>query len=160
MYRSIELKTHASIEPVVTTGSRVIFMNASTFTIGQLAVRANCKVETVHYYEKSGLMPNPPRSSGGHRIYGFTHAKRLKFIRRSRELGFSIEQIRTLLRFIDEPDHSCGEVKVVATAQAREVQLKIDDLKRLKSALDKMVSQCKGENYPAEDCAIIDSLYV
>jgi MerR family mercuric resistance operon transcriptional regulator len=135
-------------------------MLTERFTIGQLATQISCKVETVHYYEKSGLMPNPPRTTGGHRIYDLKHAKRLKFIRRSRELGFSIAQIKTLLRFIDEPNHSCGEVKTVATAQAREVQQKIDDLKRLKSALDKMVSQCKGESYPANDCPIIDALYI
>ena len=134
-------------------------MQSANYTIGQLAKHANCKVETVRYYEKSGLMPLPPRSRGGHRIYDFNHAKRLRFIRRSRELGFSIEQIKTLLRFIDEPDHSCGEVKTVALAQASEVQQKIDDLIRLKSALGKMVSQCKGKSYPADDCPIIDALY-
>ncbi len=134
-------------------------MQSANYTIGRLAKHANCKVETVHYYEKSGLMPMPPRSRGGHRIYDFNHAKRLRFIRRSRELGFSIEQIKTLLKFIDEPNHSCGEVKTVALAQASEVQQKIDDLIRLKSALDKMVSQCKGKRYPANDCPIIDALY-
>ncbi len=133
-------------------------MPTERLTTGQLATLTGCRVETVHYYEKSGLMPNPPRTDGGHRIYNLTHAKRLKFIRRSRELGFSIAQIKNLLGFIDEPNHSCGEVKAVATAQAREVQQKIDDLKGLKSALDKMVSQCKGENYPANDCPIIDAL--
>ena len=134
-------------------------MLTERLTIGQLARQTGCKVETVHYYEKSGLMPDPPRTTGGHRIYDLTHARRLKFIRRSRELGFAIAQIRTLLGFIDEPNHSCGDVKMVATAQAHEVQQKIDDLKRLKSALDTMVSQCKGENYPADDCPIIDALY-
>lgn len=134
-------------------------MNAITYTVGQLAKQANCKVETVHYYEKSGLMPEPPRSVGGHRIYSVDHAKRLIFIRRSRELGFSIEQIKSLLKFIDEPDHSCGEVKAVASAQSLEVQRKIDDLIRLKSALDSMVKQCKGANYPIDKCPIIDALY-
>jgi MerR family mercuric resistance operon transcriptional regulator len=134
-------------------------MQPATFTIGRLARQGNCKPETVHYYEKSGLMPKPPRSAGGHRLYDLTHAKRLKFIRRCRELGFGLGQVRGLLAFIDEPDHSCGEVKAVAVAQAREVQGKIDDLQRLKQALDIMVSQCKGKNYPTEDCPIIDALY-
>ncbi len=134
-------------------------MQISTFSIGQLARQANCKTETVHYYEKSGLMPEPPRSEGGHRIYALEHAKRLKFIRRCRELGFSLDQIRTLLSFIDEPNHSCGEVKGVAIAQSREVQGKIDDLIRLKQALDTMVNQCKGTNYPIDKCPIIDALY-
>ena len=135
-------------------------MHFTPLSIGRLARQANCKVETVHYYEKTGLMPKPPRSAGGHRIYDISHAKRLKFIRRCRELGFSIEQIKTLLIFIDEPNHSCGEVKSVALAQSKEVQAKIDDLKRLKMALDTMVAQCKGKNYPVEECPIIDALYL
>ena len=134
-------------------------MQTETFTIGQLARQANCKTETVHYYERAGLLPKPPRSAGGHRIYDLTNAKRLKFIRRCRELGFSLNQIRVLLSFIDEPDHSCGEVKTVALAQSNEVQEKIDDLIRLKQALDTMVNQCKGKNYPIEKCPIIDALY-
>jgi MerR family mercuric resistance operon transcriptional regulator len=134
-------------------------MQSTTFAVGQLARQANCKTETVHYYEKSGLMPKPPRSAGGHRIYDLEHAKRLKFIRRCRELGFSLEQIRTLLSFIDEPDHSCGEVKAVAIKQSTEVQEKINDLIRLKQALDTMVKQCKGTSYPIDKCPIIDALY-
>lgn len=135
-------------------------MNSPQFSIGQVAGRAGCKVETVHYYEKTGLMPNPPRTEGGHRVYALSHVKRLNFIRRSRELGFSIEQIKELLRFIDEPDHYCGEVKAMATLQARAVQQKIDDLERLKKALITMLSRCKGSRYSIDDCPIIDALYV
>jgi len=135
-------------------------MNAKHYTIGELAGQTGCKVETVHYYEKTGLMPEPPRTEGGHRIYTLSHLKRLNFIRRSRELGFSIAQIKDLLKFIDEPDHYCGEVKAMAMVQAREVQKKIDDLKRLQTGLNKMVSQCKGKNLSIDDCPIIDALYV
>ena len=135
-------------------------MTTEQFTIGQLADYANCKVETVHYYEKSGLMPNPPRTAGGHRIYALSHKKRLNFIRRCRELGFSIVKIKELLKFIDEPDHYCGEVKAMALQHARDVQQKIDDLQRLQAALSKMVILCKGEEYSIEDCPIIDALYV
>lgn len=135
-------------------------MPVTRFSVGQLAQRAGCRAETVHYYEKSGLMPDPPRSEGGHRIYALSHVKRLNFIRRSRELGFSIEQIKGLLKFIDEPDHYCGEIKAMAMQQARTVQKKIDDLERLKEALVKMASQCKGGRYAIEDCPIVDALYV
>ncbi len=135
-------------------------MKPTHFSIGQLAKQANCKVETVHYYEKTDLMPKPPRSEGGHRIYTLSHIKRLNFIRRSRELGFSIQKIRELLRFIDEPDHYCGEVKGMAMLHAREVQQKIDDLEKLKSALNMMIGQCKGSDYSIDDCPIIDALYV
>lgn len=128
-------------------------------TIGRLARAANCRVETVHYYERTGLMPAAARTPGGHRVYTDAEAKRLKFIRRCRELGFGIEQIRTLLGFIDEPNHSCGEVRAVASAQAREVEAKIADLQRLKVALDLMVSQCQGERYPVAECPIVDALF-
>lgn len=134
-------------------------MKATRFSIGQLARQANCKVETVHYYEKTGLIPEPPRTEGGHRVYVLSHVKRLNFIRRSRELGFSIDQIRELLKFIDEPDHYCGEVKAMAMLQVEQVQRKIDDLQRLKMALFSMVGQCKGERYSINDCPIIDALY-
>ena len=135
-------------------------METTLFSIGQLAKRAKCKVETVHYYEKTGLMPDPPRTEGGHRLYDLKHIKRLCFIRRCRELGFSIAQIKELLTFIDEPNHYCGEVKELAMLHAIEVQQKIDDLQKLKLALNEMVSQCKGADSSVAECSIIDALYV
>jgi len=135
-------------------------MSEKKFSIGQMAKKVNCKVETVHYYEKSSLMPEPPRTEGGHRIYALADVKRLHFIRRCRELGFRIEQIRELLKFIDEPGHYCGEVKAMAMLQAREVQQKIEDLQRLQKALNTMVGQCKGSAYTIDNCPIIDALYV
>lgn len=131
----------------------------SHLSIGQMATQAKCKVETVHYYEKTGLMPEPPRTAGGHRMYTLTHAKRLNFIRRSRELGFNISQVRELLIFIDEPDHYCSEVKAMAMSKRQEIQQKIDDLKSLQSALDEMVNQCRGAKYSVDDCSIIEALY-
>jgi len=130
------------------------------FSIGQLAKRTGCKVATIHYYEKVRLMPEPPRTAGGHRVYALSHIKRLNFIRRSRDLGFSIEQVKALLRFIDEPDHYCSEVKSMAQLHLSEVQHKIDDLNQLKSALKKMVSWCKGESNSISQCPIVDALYV
>jgi MerR family mercuric resistance operon transcriptional regulator len=73
---------------------------------------------------------------------------------------FSIEQIKNLLKFIDEPNHYCGEVKAMAMIQAREVQQKIDDLERLQVALNEMIIQCTGEGFSVDDCPIIDALYV
>ena len=135
-------------------------MDNNKIGIGQLAKRGQCRVETVHYYEKIGLMPDPPRTEGGHRIYALEHLKRLSFIRRSRDLGFSIVQIRELLSLIDEPNHYCGEVKAMAITHANEIQKKINDLKRFKTALNQMVEQCKNNKVAANDCPIIDALYV
>ena len=129
------------------------------YSVGDLATACGCKVETVRYYEKTGLLPNPPRTMGGHRVYSLEHLKRLVFIRRSRDLGFTIAQISELLRFIDEPDHNCGEVKAMAMLHARTVQKKINDLQRLQKALNDMAVRCKGRNYTVEDCPIIDALF-
>ena len=129
------------------------------YSVGDLATACGCKAETIRYYEKTRIMPKPPRTMGGHRVYSLDHLKRLVFIRRSRDLGFTIEQISKLLRFIDEPDHTCGEVKAMATLHARSVQEKINDLQRLQKALNDMSARCKGRNYKVEDCPIIDALF-
>ncbi len=129
------------------------------FTVGDLATQSGCTVETVRYYEKTGLMPDPPRTEGGHRIYSLDHLKRLFFIHRSRELGFTIEEVKELLRFVDEPAHTCGEVGDMAMLQARAVQEKIKDLKRLQKALDEMAALCKGGRYKIDDCPIVDALF-
>lgn len=135
-------------------------MTAHGYSIGQLARQASCKVETVHYYEKTGLMPEPPRTEGGHRIYSLVDIKRLNFIRRCRQLGFTIEQVKELLKFIDEPDHYCGEVKAMAMQQIDVVESKIRDLEHLRDALFEMIARCKGGNYTIDDCPIIDALYM
>tara|TARA_R110002096_G_scaffold282544_6_gene476527 strand:+ start:177 stop:596 length:420 start_codon:yes stop_codon:yes gene_type:complete len=129
------------------------------YTIGDLATAADCKVETVRYYEKANLMPVPSRTNGGHRFYVIEHLKRLVFIRRSRDLGFSIEQIKELLKLIDEPNHTCGEVKALTMVQTREVQKKIKDLKRLQKALNTILTSCKGGNYSVENCPIVNALF-
>lgn len=134
-------------------------MNAKKYSVGQLAKESGCKVETVHYYEKIALMPKPPRTEGGHRIYALPDVKRLNFIRRSRELGFKIEQIKDLLKFIDEPNHYCGEVRAMAMQQARVMQEKIDDLHKLQKALNEMVVKCKNSDNSIDDCPIVDALY-
>ncbi len=145
------------IKPLVTLGSSD-FMKILRFSIGEIAKQSDCKVETIHYYEKIKLMPQPARTQGGHRIYDKTQLKRLRFIRKCRDLGFSIEQIKELLTFIDEPNHFCGEVKALAMVQYRKVQEKIDELKKLQEALNNMIVKCKGEQYTIDNCPIIDSL--
>ncbi len=133
-------------------------MEKLRYSIGEIAKQSECKVETIHYYEKIKLMPEAARTEGGHRIYGRVQLKRLKFIRKCRSLGFSIAQIKELLTFIDEPNHFCGEVKALAMVQYRKVQSKIDELKNLQSALNDMIVKCKGEQYTIDNCPIIDSL--
>lgn len=100
-------------------------------TIGALSRQASVPMETVRYYERSGLMPKPPRSGGGHRLYNRDHLKRLVFIRRGRELGFSLKELRALLGLVDGGNYTCGEVKALSDRHRVDVCQKIADLRRL-----------------------------
>jgi len=126
-------------------------------TRGALAVRTGCNIETIRYYEQVGLLPLPPRSAGGHRLYGQDLLKRLNFIRRSRDLGFTLAEIRELLRLIDGGTYTCGEVEQLARDHVREIRRRIADLRRLQRVLETMAAQCGGGAVP--DCPIIDALF-
>jgi MerR family mercuric resistance operon transcriptional regulator len=134
-------------------------MKKHTYSIGEMSKQTACKVETIHYYEKIKIMLQPARTPGGHRIYRISDVKRLNFIRKCRNLGFSIQQVRELLRFIDEPDHYCGEVKAMAMVQYRAVEDKIRELQQLQNALNSMITQCKNDSYSIDNCPIIDALF-
>jgi MerR family transcriptional regulator, mercuric resistance operon regulatory protein len=126
-------------------------------TRGELAARADCNIETIRYYEQVGLLPPPPRSQGGHRLYGNDLVKRLTFVRRSRDLGFTIEEIRGLLCLVDGRKYTCAEVEELATRHVGEIQRRIADLKKLKSVLETMASRCSKGKVP--ECPIIDALF-
>jgi MerR family transcriptional regulator, mercuric resistance operon regulatory protein len=125
-------------------------------TSGNLAKAAGVNLETVRYYERIGLMPTPDRTEGGHRTYGRTHARRLAFIRRARELGFGIEDIRALLA-LAEPGHaSCAEVREIAGAHLDRVRAKLADLAKLEAILAETVARCSGD--PVPTCPVLDML--
>lgn len=126
-------------------------------TRGELAARIGCNIETIRYYEQAGLLPPPPRSQGGHRLYDQELVKRLNFVRRSRDLGFTLEEIRGLLRLVDGGKHTCAQVEALALHHAQEIQRKISDLKKIKKVLEVMAAQCSGKSVPK--CPIIDALY-
>lgn len=126
-------------------------------TRGEVSERAGCNIETVRYYERIGMLPPPPRSEGGHRIYDQDHLKRLKFICRSRELGFTLKQVRGLLKLVDEGGGSCEEVRTIALDHLDVIRKKVADLQTLEAVLDDMVARCEGGKVP--DCPIIDALY-
>jgi Cu(I)-responsive transcriptional regulator len=131
-------------------------MNAKILTIGHLARETGTKVETVRFYEKSGLLSAPSRTEGNYRSYDQAHLNRLSFIRRARDLGFSLDQIRALLALSDDRSQSCASVDAIAKRHREEVERKIADLQALKSELDRMIDHC-GCNIVA-DCRIIDTL--
>jgi MerR family mercuric resistance operon transcriptional regulator len=130
---------------------------SSVVSIGALSRRTGCNIETIRYYERIGLMPQPPRTAGGHRSYSSVHGRRLGFICRCRELGFSIGEIRVLLGLVDGGDYSCGEVKAVIDRHIDDVRQKIADLKKLQRTLARIGAACVGGKVP--DCPIIDALY-
>ncbi len=127
-----------------------------TLSIGQLSKRTKVKVETIRYYEKSGVMPEPPRTEAGYRQYGLEHVDRLGFIRRCRELGFAMCEIQELLGLVDDKDYSCAEIQALTLAHAESVRSKIQDLQRMEDTLRRIASECSGADLP--DCPIIDAL--
>ncbi|NNE06705.1 MAG: helix-turn-helix domain-containing protein [Xanthomonadales bacterium] len=132
-------------------------MDTGTITRGKLAKLARVNAETVRYYEKQGLMPEPPRSQGGHRVYGPSHVKRLAFIRRCRELGFNLGEIRGLLKLVDGGTLTCGEVLARTNEHIADIQAKIRDLEEMERSLTRMASQCSGKAIP--DCPIVEKLW-
>lgn len=126
-------------------------------TIGQLSERAGCNIETIRYYEHIGLLAKPRRSAGGHRLYGADAVSRLAFVRRARELGFTLEQVRTLLRLVDGGHYTCAQVRGVALVHLDEIQCKVADLTTIERALTDMASRCSGGRIPR--CAVIDALF-
>ncbi|MBB6094958.1 MerR family mercuric resistance operon transcriptional regulator [Povalibacter uvarum] len=126
-------------------------------TIGSLSRRAAVKIETVRYYERVGLLPAPPRTEGGHRLYGEPHVKRLTFVRRARELGFTLEEIRALLRLVDERPPSCARARTLATKHLTDVREKIADLKRMERVLTQTVALCEQGDRP--ECPLLEALF-
>ena len=132
-------------------------VQAKRITRGVLSQRAGCNIETVRYYERAGLMPDPERSEGGYRLYQEQHVRRLQFIRRCRELGFTIAEIRALLDLVDHKGYTCEEVRDISIAHAEEVRRKIEDLRRLERTMRAMIKECDGGAVP--ECPIIDALF-
>lgn len=126
-------------------------------SIGALGKATATKVETIRFYEKIGILPAPPRTSGNYRSYGEDHVRRLGFVRRARDLGFPLEAVRAMLALADQPDRPCGEVDALVLEQLREVERKIGDLQRLREELDRLAHQCRGGHRIA-DCRIIEAL--
>lgn len=114
-------------------------------TIGALSRRTGVNIETIRYYEHIGLMEKPPRTKGGHRSYAIEHAARLCFIRRARELGFGIEDIRALLALSARELASCAQARDIAAARLADVRTKRDDLVKLETILADTIAQCDAQ---------------
>lgn len=121
-----------------------------------LARRTGCNLETIRYYEKIDMMPEPPRTASGYRVYDETYVARLRFILRARELGFSIEEIRGLLALVDGGTQTCAEVKAMTECHLADVRTKIADLKRIEKVLVSTAARCSGDEVP--DCPVLETL--
>jgi MerR family mercuric resistance operon transcriptional regulator len=129
---------------------------AQGLTIGAVSRCTGVNIETIRYYERVGMLSAPPRSEGGHRIYGQDETRALIFIRRARELGFSLEEIRALLDLAQPAKASCADVRAIAAHHLHDVRAKIADLARLERLLARTIKQCSGKAVP--ECPVLDVL--
>jgi MerR family mercuric resistance operon transcriptional regulator len=125
------------------------------FTIGELARQTGASIETIRYYERIGLMPRPPRTGGGRRAYGPESLAMLNFVRRSRELGFGLDDVRALLA-LRKAQPCCTNVKGIAERHLASVRAKLRALSEIEASLAGLVTQCSGE--PNGECAMLDAL--
>lgn len=126
------------------------------FPIGILSQRSGVNIETIRYYERAGLLPKPQRSAAGYRLYLPADSDRLCFIRRARDLGFSLDEVRRLLGLADQKSRSCRRVHDIAVEHLAEVRAKIGDLRRMERVLATMVKACAEETMPA--CPLLETL--
>jgi MerR family mercuric resistance operon transcriptional regulator len=131
-------------------------LRAEPMLIGELSTRTGVNIETVRYYERIGLIPAPPRKNGRQRIYDESHVRRLKFVRRSRELGFALDDIRTLLVLADRGEQACSETKEMTVRRLADVRGKIISLRKLERALRQMTDACRPGRQSS--CPILDAL--
>ncbi|GHE03964.1 MerR family transcriptional regulator [Defluviimonas sp. 20V17] len=125
-------------------------------TRGELARVTGCNIETIRYYEKTGILPDPPRTAAGYRIYTPDHVTRLRFILRARELGFGMDDIRGLLGLEDGTAPNCADVKARTERHLVDIRAKIADLARIEAVLADTAARCSGETVP--DCAVLRTL--
>lgn len=131
-------------------------MEPKVLTIGRLAQATGTNVETIRFYEKIGILPPPARTEGNYRSYDPAHLNRLSFIRRARDLGFSLDQVKALLRLSDDRSQSCAAVDDIAKLHREEVERKIRDLQAMKAELDRIIDTCKCGT--VAECRIIETL--
>jgi MerR family mercuric resistance operon transcriptional regulator len=129
----------------------------SKITIGGLSKKTGVHIETIRYYEREGIIPAPARSEGGRRIYTDNDVRRLNFIHKCRNLGFSLKEISSLLSLVDSGLYTCNEVYELTVHHASQVTEKITNLKKMEAVLLEMASHCSKGNVPI--CPIIDSLF-
>lgn len=125
--------------------------------IGELATRTGCRVVTIRYYEREGLLPEPARSEANYRLYGEPHVERLAFIRHCRALDMTLDEIRALLDCHDHPAQSCQRANVLIDEHLSHVEARIAQLQALEETLVALRARCQGQR-PAAECGILNAL--
>lgn len=123
----------------------------------ELAKQGGINQESIRFYEKEGLLPKPPRTAGGYRVFSTDDVRRVRFIKRAQEIGFSLREIKELLALSSEPDTNCGDVRERAEAKLSDIDRKLADLKRIRKALARLTAECGGRG-TIDGCPILESL--
>lgn len=129
-----------------------------TMKVGELAKKAGINLETMRYYERIGLMPKPNRKESGYRYYDETDLARVRFIVRSKELGFTLKETKELLSMRIDSDTKCEDVKDLAQRKITDIQMRIKDLESIASHLQSLVNQCTDGQMSLEECPIVNAL--
>lgn len=127
-------------------------------SIGQLAKQAKVNLETIRYYERRGLLPEPPRNKSGHRRYSIEAVKRTDFIKRCQALGFSLNEIEEILELRITTGSTCADMQSRVLDKLSDVDKKIEELTRIRDALSRMLKKCTGKG-PIGNCPILEELY-
>ena len=125
--------------------------------IGQVAERGGVNLQTIRYYEREGLLPAPPRLASGYRLFTEDTVRRVRFIKRAQELGFTLAEIRDLLTLRVDESRSSGEVRSIAEAKIADIDGKIRSLAAMKRALTHLTNRCSGHG-PASECPILEGI--
>ena len=127
-------------------------------SIGELARQANVNIETIRYYERRGLISEPPRNKSGHRQYTVEAVRRTDFIKRCQTLGFSLKEIEEILELRITPESTCADMKSRVTEKLMDVDKKINELVQIRDALSRLLKKCTGKG-PIDNCPILGELY-
>ena len=127
------------------------------YSVGQLAKKANVNIETIRYYERRGLLPEPLRNKSGHRQYSIKDLRRTKFIKRTQSLGFSLNEISDLLSLKMEPGKTCADVKQRVKSKLKDIEEKMKTLQRMRTVLLELETNCPGKG-PLNECPILETL--
>lgn len=129
----------------------------STLKIGELARAADVGVETIRYYERRGLLAQPPRRTSGYRQYPPRAVRRVRFIRRAQALGFTLKEIEDLLALRVDDDRSCADVRALARAKLEDIERRVAELRQMGRALERVARRCRGRG-PTSECPILEVL--